>query len=127
MGEGEGGRKVRNLYFQRFTVGSNVQPELQNQGRCSHILIPVLSDHVSCTRGLPFGCFIMEKRTAGGHLVEDSQDVGCTQHSVRPGGGNHGSEDSGGQEVYLQMHEFSWVPKVRILGDLGDCLSSGFS
>lgn len=37
--------------------------------------------------------------------MEDSQDVGCTQHSVRTGGENHGSEDSGGQEVYLQMDE----------------------
>ena len=62
-----------------------------------------MSDHIDCTPELQSLWLYHGGKQAGGHLVEAGQDVGCTQRSVRAGGGSHSTENDG--EVHLQTDE----------------------
>lgn len=62
-----------------------------------------MSDHIDCTPELQYRWLYHGEKQAGGHLVGGGQDVGCTQSSVRAGGGSHSIEDDG--EVHLEMDE----------------------
>lgn len=70
-----------------------------------------MSDHIDYTE-LQSQWLYHGGKQAGGHLVGDGQDVGCTQRPVRADRGSQRIEDDG--EVHLQMDETCSLGSQRL-------------